>query len=347
MTVDYGSIFTLDLAKRFVSDYKLPIPLYSRRWVDFEYYLCLYEDEFESYTKWRKLYDLIQSRYEGSPNKFVDDFYKRREAVVQWFHENPAQKEFTSMDMNQFAIKDRPQVTSKNIYNGNGVGKVFISVDLKKANFQAMRYVNPALVKNAQTYNEFISNFADFDYFKESKYIRQVIFGQANPKRQITVEAYLIYKVWIEFKKFFPQYSNLVSLANDEFVVELGKVHQCDVPTEERLKEFIWFIKGKLVLEITADCFLLTAKQLKTRAENKTVQTFFIKTYLDKTEEIMCLPLNYRAIATKLLRDIPLSEQDFHFPYEGYDCRFCEEFHLTDGISGTEKTTRKEETNEE
>lgn len=344
-TKDYSTIFTSDLVKRFVSDYKLPIPLFSKRWEDFEYFLTLYEGEFEAYSKWRKLYDLIQERYGGMPGKFVEDFYKRREEVVQFFHNNPAQKEFVEMDMNQFAIKDRPNVTSKNIYNGNGVGKVFISIDLKKANFQAMRFVNPALVDNAKTYDEFISKFADFDYFRESKYLRQVVFGQSNPKRQITVEAYLIHKVWGEWNEFYPQYTNLVSLANDEFVIEVGKVNQCEVPTEEMLKQFVWFIKGKLGLEITAECFLLLAKTLIAKGESKPVQTFFIKTYLDKSEEIMCLPLNYRAIATKLLWGRHLVEQDYHFPYDGYDCRFCEEFELIDGMapSNKEKRTGMEE----
>lgn len=327
---DYSTIFSKGLSKRFVSDYKLPIPLFSKQWKDFEYFLNLYEGEFGAYSKWIKLYDLIQERYNGEPEKFLADFYKRREEVVQFFHNNPAQKDFAEMDMNQFAIKERPNVTSKNIYNGNGVGKVFISIDLKKANFQAMKFVNPALVNNAETYEEFISNFADFDYFKESKYLRQVVFGQSNPKRQITIESYLIYKVWVEWKEFYPQYGNLVSLSNDEFVIEVGKVKQCEVPTEEMLQRFVEVVKDKLNLEITAKCFLLSAKTLVAKSEGKPAQTFFIKTYLDKSEEIMCIPLNYRAIATKLLYGRKLEEQDYHFPYDGYDCRFCEEFELRD-----------------
>lgn len=323
-------IFNLSLAKRFVSDYKLPIPLYSKDWNTFKYYLDLYEDTFGARTKWNRLALFIREKFDDDVSKFLDDYYDRREAVVQFFQNNPAQKDFISMDMKQFAVTDKPKVSKGNVYNGGGDGYVFISVDLKKANFQAMRYVNPGLVNNAKTYKEFIEKFApDNWYISDSKYLRQVVFGQANPSRQVTVEMFLTDKIWKEWQKVNPQYDTIVSFSNDEFVIKLDKDNP-DVPTQELLDNFVKHIHNTLHLEITAECFKLKMMQLFKESSSRPVVTFFIRTNLDKSEEVMCVPLNYRAIVTKLLGDREIEEHDLHFPYEGNDCRFCEEFYLSD-----------------
>lgn len=323
----YEDIFNVDLIKRFVSDNKLPIPLFNESWEDFKHFLLLYEEEYKSYSKWKELYDLIQKKYNGKVSDFLKDFYERREAVIQWLQNNPAQKKFIEMDMTPYTISNRPQVSSKSIYNGAGANKIFISVDLKKANFQAMKYVDTNLVNNSQTYEDFISLFADYDYFRNSKHLRQVIFGQSCPKRQITVESFLIHEIWLRWKSCMP-YLNLVSLSNDEFVVEIGNETDTTFPVFEQLRDFELLIKREMNLEVKVQSFLLKMKQLYTNQNNKPVQTFFIKNYANGLSELVCLPLNYRAIVTKLLKGLKPDELDFHFSYEGYNCRFCEEFYI-------------------
>ena len=49
------------------------------------------------------------------------------------------------MEMNEFSIKDKPNVSSNNIYNETNVGKFFISIDLKKANFQTLKNIDSQL----------------------------------------------------------------------------------------------------------------------------------------------------------------------------------------------------------
>lgn len=323
--------FSVDIAKRFVSDYNLPIPLHNKTWEGFRYYLNLYDEEFNTIDKWNRLMFRIFKCHNGDTSAFLKDFYDRRESIVQFFHNNPAQAEFTSMDMNQFAVPDRPQVSKNNVYNGDGDGQIFISVDLKKANFQAMKYVNPALVNNAETYEEFVDTFAPgMEYFADSKYLRQVVFGQSCPKRQVTVETYLTNKVWKLWKEWArPEYDNIVSFTNDEFVIKLRDPKDiAKTPDLEYLNEFVKLVKDKLGLEIKAECFGLQQVQLCTEKSDKPVVTFFIRGNLDGTKKLMCVPLNYRAIITKLLKGLPIDEPDLHFPYEGCDCKFCETFYL-------------------
>ena len=175
-----------ELQKRFVSDYKLPIPLINEEY--FQYYLKLYESDYGALTKYNDLLENIRVHYGNDPARFLEEYYDIRENIIQSVLSSPAFLKFNNMDMNVYAIKDRPNVTSNNIYNQNNAGKFFISVDIKKANFQTLKNIDKKIVLDADTYEDFIfiGKFTDSDYIKASKYTREVIFGKLNPKRHIT-----------------------------------------------------------------------------------------------------------------------------------------------------------------
>lgn len=78
---------------------------------------------------------------------------------------------------------------------------------MKKANFTALRHYNKDIVGGKDTYEDFLGMFTDENYFKESKYIRQVIFGNVNPKRQITYEKFLMDKVLVKLLTVFEKSS--------------------------------------------------------------------------------------------------------------------------------------------
>lgn len=332
-------IYNAELGKRFVSDYALPIPIINDSYRLFLYYLRLHEQEFKSLTKWKELMNLIEHNFDGKPHRFLKEFYSNREKIVQWFHNNPAQLAFNSMDMNRFAVSNRPNVTSKNIYNGEAVGKKFISVDLNKANYQAMKYVNPDLVANTNTYAEFIESFgfseAMTHYFIDSKYLRQVVFGQSNPKRQVIVETYMTYKVWERWQDLY-QNAEIVSFSNDEFVLRVPE------GTSQRLlhniaKDFVEEVKTALRIDVKVKVFTVDQWNLIPKGHNRHAVTFFGRNVMDGPDEnevkteLMCLPLNYRAIATKLMRGQRVTKTDKLFPYEKHKAQLCETFKLVKG----------------
>lgn len=51
------------------------------------------------------------------------------------------------------------------------------------------------IVLGCETYQELLSKFTQNPYIFESKHIRQVIFGHLNPKRQQTIQKFLMQKV--------------------------------------------------------------------------------------------------------------------------------------------------------
>lgn len=349
-------VFTYDLVKRFVSDYNLPIPVINDSYRLFHYYLRLHEEDFKALTKWNGLVDLIEKHFDSSPSRFLEEFYADRERVVQWFHDNPAQTRFNKMDMNQFALPNRPNVTSKNIYNGNSVGGHFISIDLNKANYQAMKYVDPELVNNTDTYADFIRSFgfskAMTSYIIDSKYFRQVIFGQSNPKRQITVETHLIYLVWKEWERLYGDNPNfeLVSFSNDEFVIKLN--HKViDLTEMVRIADTFPARSKSIGVDVKAKFFSVNQLNLLPKGKNCHAISFYSKsemTYdetktniVDKPVELMCLPLNYRAVATKLMKGKWVSRKDYYFQYEKYKARICEKFRLVRGVGPFVQSLKK------
>ena len=67
--------FNIDLANRFISDYKLPIPkIFSIG--QFVHYLYLCEKDYKALTKYRDLINLIDERFEGDSNRFLKEYYE-------------------------------------------------------------------------------------------------------------------------------------------------------------------------------------------------------------------------------------------------------------------------------
>ena len=326
-------IYNKDLANRFVSDYKLPIQLTDEKY--FFYFLDLYEKEFKSLTKYANLCNLIKNRFNNNPNLFLDEYYKVRDTIIKTVENSEAYHKFNTMDMSCFAIKNKKNITSNNIYNEQNVGKLFVSFDLKKANFQALKYVNPEIVMNTVTYEDFIRKFTGLDYIAGSKYCRQVIWGKLNPKRHITVEKYIIDKIYEELANIY-KLENCVSMSNDELVFYIGDTYMktdMDVFSEKvRYETIRQLIKSSLGFELNVEVFELHKLQLSCDKFQRS--PYYYKEYKFAKEnepkgKLMCVPMNYFAIVYKLFNHFPLQEEDYHFDYEGLDCRYCEDFKLS------------------
>jgi hypothetical protein len=63
---------------------------------------------------------------------------------------------------------------------------------MKKANFQALKYANSAIVYDCDTYEDFIGRFTDMPWAKKSKRTREIIFGKLNPNRTMKYENLII-----------------------------------------------------------------------------------------------------------------------------------------------------------
>jgi hypothetical protein len=315
--------FNWNLAQRFVNDYRLPIPIMGAE--IFEYHINLYENRFGTKTKWDMLWKYIDNNYNGNPEEFLKDFYAIREKIVSTIPNSEAFKAFNTMDMNRFSVKSlQPRCSS--LYNETNIGKRFISIDLTKGNFQALNYVDKNILLNSETYEDFISKFTNIYYIEESKYFRQVIFGQMNPKRHITVEKYMVDKVYDYLKENYSWLGDLVVWNSDELIFEVD-VPNIDLPTTESIE---WDIERELGIYVHLDIFNLDGWNLYSVKENHKRCSFFVKrgSVYNVVDELMCVPQPYFAIVYKLYNNLPLVREDFHFNYENIDCIFNDNFYI-------------------
>jgi hypothetical protein len=82
-----------------------------------------------------------------------------------------------------------------NSYLPENDGKVFVSLDLRCANFNAMKYHNPELVLNCQTWEELIGKFTQYPIFVNNKFYRQRVFWLLEPQKQAKIVEYLMTRV--------------------------------------------------------------------------------------------------------------------------------------------------------
>ena len=130
----------IEFKKRFVNDYDLPIPIIGNG-DNFEYHINLYEEDFNTLTLYNKTLNEIKENFDNNVNKFLDNYYKVREDIIQTITKSEAFQRFNGMDMNIYSDKNKVNITSNNIYKQTNIGKFFISVDLKKANFHSTKLI--------------------------------------------------------------------------------------------------------------------------------------------------------------------------------------------------------------
>lgn len=324
--------FDKELAVRFVSDYSLPISVIEEE--SFGYFLDLFESTHKARTLWDRLWVEVDAKFGGLASAFLEDYYRVRELVIQTVSGSDAYERFNSMDMTVFSFP-KVGVSSNSVYNGENIGSWFVSIDMSKANFQALRYVDKEIVLGAGSWDEFIRKFTDSDYIAESKYFRQVVFGQMNPKRHITVEKYIMWKIYGLIKdEVLKDDEEIVSFCNDEIV--------CKLPSAPspvgmlRWDDVVSMVKERFDIDVKVDMFKLRGYRLKVKGSGKPMNLFYglYHSKMDEFGGIGCwdtyksIPSTFAAITYKLLAGKEVEEMDTHFYYEHVNCKFIDEFEL-------------------
>ena len=185
---------TSEMLKRFVKDESLPIQLLKEPY--FSYFINLYDKDFNTVKKYSDLCDAIRAF--GSEDRFLQEYHDVRDKVIISTKALPSYAEYTKYDMSRFDIDVPvlPNAHKTDVYKMTNVGQRFISIDMRKANFQVMKLFFPGIVRNADTYEDFVRMFTDMEYFITSKYTRQVVFGNMIPERQTKMQKYCMKQIF-------------------------------------------------------------------------------------------------------------------------------------------------------
>jgi len=295
------------LRKRFVKDCRIPVSLFQDPY--FEYYLDLYEDLFSARTAYNSFQNLVEKL--GGEEAFFRESKRITDSVIKDISETEAFQKFNTKDLSKYDTSSL--VRQKNIYHQQNVGHAYASFDLVKANYNALKFVDPAIVLNTANYEELMGKYTSEDYFVTSKHIRQIIFGHLNPKRQRKIEKYLIQKKVIpELQKFMTDEAAYVTASDDEVVVRF-------FPLEFINEKFIAGLKNfKAGIPVRYSSYVLM--QLGDKP-------YFYKSFSQGVEpkvEFKSIPQNYFAECYKFYLKQPIHEYDLCTFNEGRVVRYLE-----------------------
>lgn len=302
------------LKLRFVNDFNLPIQVLDDNF--FNYYLTLYESHHKSLTKWNKLTNMVNNNFNGNDDEWLAYYANVRDNIITSVLNNPAYIKFSQEDdMNKYIFKN-DSFKDVNIYTENFINHRLLSIDLKKANFQALKFHNPDIVFNTNTYEDFIGKFSDCEYIKESKYTRQVIFGKLNPRRQITIEKYimnLIYNSNCDVINYLKNNAKLVSFKNDEIIFDVSDCKMTDISDFTNLTSIESF-------NVKIEIFVLELMQFKTHTGSNI--NVWRKVFNNGNEELKSAPITYYPQIFKHWMNIPIDEKDLIFFHENQLAKF-------------------------
>lgn len=322
--------FDRELCKRFINDNNLPIPLVTES-EKFFYYVKLYEELYGTRTLFDEMCDEIDKDFGDDIQAFLNHFYDVRDKMINDILENPKYNEFINADMNKYKVCDELRnVQSGNVYNGENGGKRYLSIDLSKANFQALKFFDKSLVKGKDTYEDYVREYTKSNYIINSKYTRQVVFGKCNAKRQITIERYLISKFYESFK-YNKDLLKLVRFNNDELVFELNlpKYDIANETTMDVIIQSVYACSKECGVDVSPRIYQLSPMRLHSHKKNEDRNIFYVLyDCVNGGYEFKEVPKTYFAIVYKLYNNLETNPNDYFFNYEGLDAYIDDYFTL-------------------
>ena len=203
------------LNERFVKDFAVKIdvsiassPYFKERLVQYEAFRPGTIDKYHNFIR------DVESNFSS-----VDEFYDVRNDFIQRLISDQEERQalygFKGNGLKEYSIENN-NLRSGNAYKDTSLGKTLISIDLKSANFQSLKFFNPEIVRNCKTYEEYVSYFTTFKNFG-NKRIRSTSFGKTCNKQIYKIERFLTNKVVEIILKYEPE-SNIFCFNSDEVV---------------------------------------------------------------------------------------------------------------------------------
>ncbi len=213
--------------ERFCKDCNIPIKIFQEPY--FTDRLTLYDKFYGTLGKWNVFLSEL-GKYHCEQDYF-EEYNRVKDAAILDIKSTEAYQKFNEEDMNKYAVSHK-NLPNKDIFKLSNDGKCFISIDMRKANFSSLCHYNADIFGEANFWEEFIGRYTDNQHIINSKYIRQVILGNCNPKRHITYEKYLMDGALTYLTEVFISMNRIVFFSNDEIVLDVSDM---DKNKQERI----------------------------------------------------------------------------------------------------------------
>lgn len=297
---------TEKLKERFVRDCKIPIRLYAEPY--FTERLELLDKYYGTLEKWKA----FCAEVEKFPNEeeYFAMYNTTKESAMYFIKTSQGFDNFNKLDMNQFAIKNK-NLPSKDIFKPSNIGKLFISLDMKKANFSSLKAYDPTIFDNAETWEDFIRKFTDSEYIVNSKYIREVIMGNCNPSRVITYEKHITDTILTKLIAAGINIEDVVFFSNDEIIIDINSDPLVILAHIEE-------VLPDVEVPIRIEQFRLSA----VKKNNKIIG--YIKELMDGTYDFKCFNNQDLLLVMRKLQNEDIRPSDLVFENEGFLAKYVD-----------------------
>lgn len=197
------------LIKRFCRDYNVPVstlqPPYFQNQLDtLSIHDPTYQMRFDEFVKEVTQY--------ANADEYFAHYNEVKDSIINHIMSHPQFQSFSTM------VYKGSNFSKKELYSELNHAKEFISIDLCKANFTIVNLNCPQLFEG-KSWENVVEQFGGSSYLQHSKYIRQVIFGACNPKKQIQAQT----AAMSDLATFLVSRGvNIYSVVTDEIIVEGG-----------------------------------------------------------------------------------------------------------------------------
>ena len=298
-------VITDRLKERFCKDCNVPLRLFKEPY--FTDRLNLYDKYYNTLEKWDTFIKELEN-YKCEQDYF-EEYNRVKDSAISDIKESFGYKQFIEDDMNKYAVT-HTDLPTKDIFKPSNDGKLFISIDMRKANFSALKNYDSSIFDRANTWEEFIGKYIDNKHIINSKYIRQVILGNCNPRRQVTYEKYLMGGILDYIHEFFIHISNCVFFSNDEIVFDIT-----DTYNENTINFLKLCLQEKSVVPVKCEVFTLH--------KINGIQGYY-KELEDGKTEFKCLDNYTLPFVLRKFQDQEITENDKVFYHEGLLSKFIE-----------------------
>ena len=299
---------SIALKKRFAKDMNLPISIFDNPY--FEYQLNLINKYEPCYNKWHWFCEELEQF--DNEEAYFEYYNSVKDEVINYIQGTEQYKRFNDDKCWVFKSGKYP---SRDVYKEDNLGKCLISIDMKQANFTAMKFFEPWIFNGCQTWGEFISKFTNKAHIIGSKYIRQVIFGACNPGRQIKAES----AIMTSFAENLEDNLNckILSVSADEIIIESSDSREFD-------NILGWAQYQNLMAIIKIEQFSLEKLPNKIGWVKHISRSSNCNPTCDQRKVLKCVSSINFCQVLKYMLDLPIEENDLIFHYEGRPCKFLE-----------------------
>ncbi len=295
--------------ERFCKDCNFPIKIFKEPY--FMDRLRLYDRHYGTINKWKIFLEELE-KYNCEQDYF-EDYNRIKEEAISEIKASEGYIRLNEEDMNQYRVSHE-NLPNKDIFKAGNHGKRFVSIDMKKANFSSLKYYDASIFSYADTWEEFIGKYTQNKHIIGSKYIRQVILGNCNPKRHITYEKYLMDKVLSHLANIVEFINKVVFFSNDEIIIDVSDLEKTKLRV---MMNQIAAIINSLTIPLKTELFTL----YKIEGTNGYYKEIF---YEDKESEIefKCLDSYNLPFVIRQFMKEEVTDSDKVFYFEGRLAQF-------------------------